>query len=236
MDVTKFLWILQNNALYFARCDMLGDPFEGHYTRPYGETLETMCAARGVGTKPENLVLTDAEKRKLYSYAQTRSIVKQLKLQYYVNCWHLNEVESGAMWKLYTSMNDAVCIRSSYDVLAKWLPSDAFFGVVKYVDYEQDTFGSGNVLEFIMHKRLSFEHEREARSVIWCMASESQHREFINDRHGMSVAIDTKELIKEIYLSPSANAPLLEVVTKLVKDFGLNIEVKQSEVNSPPAY
>jgi hypothetical protein len=33
MSISKFLWMLQNNALYFARSDHLGDPFEGHYPR-----------------------------------------------------------------------------------------------------------------------------------------------------------------------------------------------------------
>ena len=28
MDLAKFLWMLQKNALFFARADQLGDPYE----------------------------------------------------------------------------------------------------------------------------------------------------------------------------------------------------------------
>jgi hypothetical protein len=34
MDLAKFVWMLQRRALYFCRLDALGDPYEGHYTRP----------------------------------------------------------------------------------------------------------------------------------------------------------------------------------------------------------
>jgi hypothetical protein len=37
MDLAKFLWCLQHEALFFARLDRLGDPFEGYYTRIHAE-------------------------------------------------------------------------------------------------------------------------------------------------------------------------------------------------------
>ena len=40
MDLAKFIWILQKKALFFARADQLGDPYEGHYTEPYVESLD----------------------------------------------------------------------------------------------------------------------------------------------------------------------------------------------------
>lgn len=236
MDVTKLLWILQNNALYFARCDLLGDPFEGHYTRAFSEARKQFIEFMIKEHPPENLSLPNYEKTMGGNYDRMIQAVIDSKQQYFVNCWHLNEIESGAMWKLYTSMNDAVCIRTSYKSLAKCLPDDVFFGMVTYINYEQEVINFGNSLNYISHKRASFAHEREARGVIWSRASPSLNRKTVNENRGMVVSVDVKELIKEIYLSPSANPPLLEVITKLVKDFGLNILVKQSEVNAGPTY
>jgi hypothetical protein len=34
MSLAKFVWMLQTHALYFSRCDLMGDPFEGYATRP----------------------------------------------------------------------------------------------------------------------------------------------------------------------------------------------------------
>jgi hypothetical protein len=45
MDLAKFLWMLQKNALFFARADQLGDPYEGHYTEPYVESLNRFMQA-----------------------------------------------------------------------------------------------------------------------------------------------------------------------------------------------
>jgi hypothetical protein len=32
-DLSKFVWMLQKNALYFSRADLLGDPYEGQVIR-----------------------------------------------------------------------------------------------------------------------------------------------------------------------------------------------------------
>src|SRR4029079_16402405 len=34
MNLASFVWTLQNKALYFCRCDLLGDPYEGHLPKP----------------------------------------------------------------------------------------------------------------------------------------------------------------------------------------------------------
>jgi hypothetical protein len=33
MSLPRFIWMLQRRALYFARSDLMGDPFEGRYSR-----------------------------------------------------------------------------------------------------------------------------------------------------------------------------------------------------------
>jgi hypothetical protein len=85
----------------------------------------------------------------------------------YVNRWHMAKHESQATWKLYTSMNDSICIRSTYEKLWQCLPENVYLGKVTYVDYEIEAFSSVNLLNPIMHKRSSFSHEQEVRAVIW---------------------------------------------------------------------
>ena len=59
MDLSKFIWMIQRNALYFCRSDLMGDPFEGHYTKAivdqeneYIRALESNTAFMAV---PHNL-------------------------------------------------------------------------------------------------------------------------------------------------------------------------------------
>ena len=53
---------------------------------------------------------------------------------HFVSCWYINEAESAGMWKLYSSSNDAVCIRTSYRALADELPADCYMGLVDYIN------------------------------------------------------------------------------------------------------
>jgi hypothetical protein len=108
-------------------------------------------------------------------------------------------------------------------------------GKVTYLDYDLDIFDSKNLLSLIMHKRSSFNHEQEVRAVIMDLEN---IRPSSNDKvaaPGKVVEVDIPTLIKEVYVAPDSRAPLMEVVQRLVEESGLEIEVKQSGVNAPPA-
>jgi hypothetical protein len=165
--------------------------------------------------------------------------INESKLHLYVSCWHVNEHESGAMWKLYTTMQEAICIRTSYARLGRALPDEVFLGLVRYLDYDNDVIDFGNGLNYIMHKRLSFAHEREARAAIWTRAAISSHRYNVRapvNPPGFGVKVDLNEIIQEVYVSPASKPPLLDTITALINDYGLRAPVKQSEVNAGPAY
>jgi len=164
-DLSKFAWMLQRQALYFARADTLGDPYEGYSTRPMveGYTEAIVDALRGVNQqqgKPFDEAAVRASARKRAHKPFARRLL-------YVNCWHVNQHESAAMWKLYTSMRDSICIRSAYKQLWDCLPSkECYLGEVRYVDYETDAFDHSNLFSLVMHKRTSYAHEHEVRAVI----------------------------------------------------------------------
>jgi hypothetical protein len=44
-----------------------------------------------------------------------------------------------------------------------------FVGEVNYIDYDTQFFNAGQMLNYIVHKRLSFSHERELRAIFWEM-------------------------------------------------------------------
>src|SRR6478672_8589219 len=153
MDVAKFLWLLQRRALHFSRLDKLGDPFEGHYTRLVAERKEEYVRRRVNETLPaaseaaRSKFALDLEK----SYDESLAFYRKNKATFYVSCWHYNEAESSAMWKLYTSMNDAVCVRTTYRSLWECLPTYTNLGLVQYVDYETEEIG-GNLFNLVIHK------------------------------------------------------------------------------------
>jgi hypothetical protein len=232
MDLAKLIWLLQRRALYFSRLDKVGDPFEGHYTRALAMGKQEFIAAlKGAAPEPKQGIFEQA-------FEQMLEGVRNFKTWSHVSCWHCSEFESSAMWRLYTSMNDSVCIRSTYARLADVLPSDVHLGIITYVNYDSDLMNIGNMLTYVMHKRLSYAHEREARAILWVPPHDNKWATESKDplgAVGSIVPVSIETLIQEVYVSPHAAPPLLEVVTGLVRAAGLDVNVRQSDVFAPPA-
>lgn len=112
MSFTKFVSLLTKKSLFFARADKLGDPFEGSLSQV------------NIDLRPEiyknNL---PEEYQKLLA-----NFIKDLRRFVLVNCWHENEYESDAMWKLYSGDRDGVAIRTDFQSLADSLISTAQTG------------------------------------------------------------------------------------------------------------
>jgi hypothetical protein len=235
MDLSKFIWMIQRDALFFCRSDSLGDPFEGHYTKVIAdqeeEHIKTLQANNQFAAIPAAVHAVEMT-REVFR-VNTLELPKQLKQKYFVSCWHMNEEESPAMWKLYTSQNESICIRSKYKTLANLLPEESLLGCVEYINYHRDSFDTTEMWSYIIHKRKSFEHEREIRAAIY--RGEACPFEAV-DGKGLVVPINVAELIEEIFVSPTAQSPLSEVVTGLAEKYGLSARVLESRVNEEPAW
>jgi hypothetical protein len=102
IDLTRFLSLLEDRALYFARADQLGDAFEGSFPktnreqRPvrYKEIIEKYEEKKLSVTFPGGACRT--------SFLEIQAFIHEWLCQWtFVNCWHINDSESAAMWRLY---------------------------------------------------------------------------------------------------------------------------------------
>jgi hypothetical protein len=234
MDLSKFIWMIQRKALFYCRSDLMGDPFEGHYTKAIADQEEEYIHTLESNTVFMSVPYAIDTAREVFR-ANTINLPNQLKEKYFVNCWHMNEEESPAMWKLYTSQNESICIRSKYEILKRLLPEESLLGCVKYIDYRKDRFDTNDIWNYIIHKRKSFEHEREIRAVIFYNEKTCPF-ELVGERGALVVPINTAELIEEIFVSPTSKSPLTEVVEDLAKKYGLKAPVERSQVNDEPDF
>jgi hypothetical protein len=234
MDLTKFVWMLQRQALFFARADILGDPYEGHYTRYTALAEDEFVRSVEAGTEFEKWkTMSEADLRK--SYKEMLEGIKKVKLEMFVSSWHMNDEESAAMWRLYTTLNEAICVTSTFQNLFDALPPAVYFGGVEYIDYERDPINMNNVFNYIMHKRRSYMHENEARAVL--NAGRFGSGKFTEENGGVRVGIDLTSVVESVYLSPSSTPLLRGVLEGLLVTYGLNnVPVLQSGVNAPPPY
>ena len=221
MDLPKFLSMLEKRALFFARADKLGDPFEGSFSRA-NELLRPSLYGEG----SEDLTRVYSE----YMKSLTRFTL--------INCWHQNDVESQAMWRLYSRGQDGVAVKTTFKNLKDCLTGSEpiYVGRVNYVDYSTEFIREDNAFGPYLYKRKSFEHEREIRAVFQKTPDENKPVPLRNDicEIGINVDVDVDTLIQEVVVDQRADDWLLELVELLVARYGIEAPVVRSALGEPP--
>ena len=227
MDFAKFVAMLESESLWFSRMDCLGDPFEGSTPKAeldYWESLRN--------ENPEKKDVAD------HNEDMFRTMAGYSRQNTYVNCWHINEHESDAMWQLYSKVEASIAVRSSFALFREVLPAEVDLGIVKYIDYETEKVPLGNIISYCMHKRKSFEHERELRALIWGLGVNAKTREpkwpVETGASGIEVAVDLTGLISEIVLAPSSPKWFEQLVRSVVKRYGHCFCVYRSRMEREP--
>lgn len=211
MNLEKLLSILNGQALFFPSVKLLikSDRYEGQ------PTLADLAA----------LSLAPSVAKELNQY--NKSFVASL----FFNCWHMNDSESDAMWKVYIDGKEGVAIRSNISRLKQCFQKskeNVFLGEIAYVNEDHV---SKDVLDHPVHrfmrKRLAFRHEQEVR-LVYCDENNS-HSGFC----GVSIPVDVSVLIEKIIISPRAGDWFLSLVKALVTRLGYDIDVVPSEGSMP---
>ncbi len=225
MDFTKFVSLLEKQSLYFARADKFDDPFEGSYP------------IFNIQNRPS--IYKDLSEEVLESLSNTN---KEMREFFFMNCWHLNEYESAAMWKIYLSNNQGIAIQSSFESLRKSFDKctekDVFIGKVKYIDYKKDWMPEGNYFYPLIHKRISFSYEKEIRCIIpEFPKSKRIDLNITNFTTHLFIPVYVDILIEKIYIAPTATEWFRDLVETMIKEkYGIDIEVKKSSLSEDPVF
>jgi hypothetical protein len=225
MDVVKFLALLNSNALYFSRADKLGDPFEGSW--PHRNIATRKMAPLDI-PEPLRSKIVDS-RRSLGSMSKTWPRFLAL------NCWHMNPHESAAMWKLYLKSDSGIAVQSTYSRLKRAIVTheDVFIGAVRYIDYEKDAIEDDNIFIPFVHKRMSFEHEKEIRAVIARFPKSLKDQSI---KEGFNVHVNMEELVEAVYLSPSSPKWISDLIKSMIGIYGYQFRVVQSNLDAEPIF
>jgi hypothetical protein len=233
VDLSKFVSMLKAQSVWFSRADLLGDPFEGSMSRANLEVRPALYDGR----IPEASLRQIVETR--------RAAVRHA----FISCWHESDWESAAMWRLY--MRDhGIAVVTTYERMRQSFVSDhqIYIGRVRYVDYERDFIDESNALSPFMHKRRSFEHEREVRAVVSTYPLRpAQPGESGNPTgevldyslpspSGMAVSADLAALVSEIRVAPDAPEWFATAVAGVAERYGLTAPVHHSDLGGDPVY
>ena len=225
VDFTKFVSLLEQSALFFSRADKLGDPFEGSLSNVNLNT--TPALALGLSCPSWYL-----EHRQAIWMDHRRYIT--------VNCWHWSEYESAAMWSAYAREQYGIAIRTDFKRLCDSFTDevDIFVGRVHYVDYNKTLIPEENVLSAYLHKRKSFEHEREVRAVIMevPLVEDNGIVQPSPDipEYGRYCTVNLGTLIQQVVVSPLAPEWFADLVESVASRYGLGAAVGRSTLAENP--
>lgn len=230
MDFTKLVSLMDSRHLFFNRADQFADPFEGSW--PKINVAARQVIPDDIPEKARDSFQT--EMAKLGDF--TRNLVRYKA----INCWHMNEHESAAMWNLYLKSDEGIAVQSTYRRLRDSIVDDekVYLGVVRYIDYDKEWIDAGNLLSPFVHKRKSFEHEREVRALVsrWPVADNKFDLERDTISHGLKIRVDLERMIERIYVAPSAPDWFADLVQSVIKRFGFKFEVVHSKLDEQPVY
>lgn len=212
VDFPKFVSMLETRSLYFTRADNLLklDPYEGHFDefrilqkyKKYPDTYKKM-EDHARNEFPKNL---------------------------FVNCWHMNENESDAMWKVYASNDKGIAIQSSLWNLihsSKNSPEKIRAGKVEYIDHEKQITSFKDLHQRFLLKGISYKHENEIRLLVF---KPSQ-----GGKLGMNIFVDLTALIEKIYISPMSPDWFVTLVKSIAMKYGINEKlVEKSKLYTKP--
>jgi len=229
LDFTKFVSLLDRQALFFCRADKLSDPFEGSFSKA---NLELR---RGNYERMPKLAQEMMDKR-------CDPSLKEMKKVTCINCWHINEYEFAAMWKLYLKSKEGIAVQSTWKRLKESFnkQDEIVIGKVEYRDYRVEVVPEYHPIFAFFSKRKSFEYERELRAAIQSLSVAFNQREIdktgqeIGD--GKYVPVDLGILIKKIFVSPKAPKWFTKLVKSVVAKYNVSKEVSQSSLSSDPIY
>lgn len=235
MDFAKFVSLLMDRALYFPRLDQLGDPFEGargyasretRFREFYVEFFRNAVRNPPPGGVAPDPSKVEAEAQRLY--AEMQGAFRRDLTCTFVSCWHQNDVESEALWRLYCPPGSTgVAIQTTAERLDSALGPDheARLGCVQYIDYKT---GFAGTYDRVFWKRKSLSHEAEVRAVLVDHASDGSP--------GLQQDVDLAGLLERVVISPFAPPWFHKLVERTLATFDVTSHIAASELSEMPFF
>lgn len=215
MNFAKLLLLLEQRKLFFVRADLFDDPYEGEWSEA------------GIDVLQQQLLGAESSERPRFSQDSLRRSV-------YLNCWHMSEYESAAMWSLYSSDLHGVAVTCRFEQLCYALRSTVHEVVgsqVKYCDYSQEPIAMwrGWMYPFFT-KRASFDHEREFRVLLTNRTNENES----DPVRAIGLDIEPSQLIDQLFVHPQAPSWFGDLVEAVAKRYSLSAPVVRSTMYARP--
>ena len=219
MDFTKFVSLLDTSSLFFAKSSILGDPFEGAYSK--------------VNAALRPALYPGSSESQLQILKEGLEVLRKSK---FISCWHEADHESAAMWNLYSGLKNGVAIKTNFQSFAQSFKDekDIHIGRVKYVDYDKTFIPEAKIFVPSLRKRKHFEHEHEVRAI--CRGLMQVAPRAITDMpvDGIYISVDLDLLVQGIVIAPYSDEWFTQLVKSVAGRYGLKMPVALSKLSETP--
>ena len=204
MDLAKFISLLSNKALYFANPNQFRDPYEFDLPKSHYQALDEMSEnwkkrqLQEFEEKVPNFKNTpqyDQIFQTMNKMLSTEELNESIKEKFGVSCWHINDYENEALWKIYTNQGQGIAIETT-DIKLKEsfiTTKNIHCDKVRYEDFDAP-IEKGHMHYGGFIKRKAFEYEKEYRAMV--MLDEADYGE------GCLVETNLDILIQKVHISP----------------------------------
>lgn len=232
VDFAKFVSMLESQTLWYCRLDKFEDRLEAVLSVPGLERSVESLSRRVV----EAGEVTDIGNLDRTTRLTAASMTELIRATIFVNCWHMGEQESGAMWKIYSG--EGIAIQSTVARIWEAVHRFGALGKVEYINHETDDMDER--LPFLYkHHMYSFEQEvrlytyqfPDGHSII------ATSEELEDQVPGIAVPVDLHTLIERVYVAPGRAGWFGRAVNAVLECFGLpEVEVLTSAADKVPQY
>lgn len=164
-----------------------------------------------------------------------------------VSCWYHSDIESDAMWRLYTSHKQGIAVKTTWAKLDAAVKDHAYLTKVTYIDFVKDRADIRIPSDVFKCKRKAYSHENEVRAIITkyprtgiVNGVPSNSRPIQGEeipKGGIPIEVELSSLIDQVVVTPLCTSWFLEIVTELCNKYGLPAGiVAESELKADPVY
>lgn len=261
MDLSKFLYLVTEQALFLPKISAFEDQLEGglsweDYFRNSNDAPILDLALNGMWPPAEEsaaerlarIARCDQLKKEIklrefetpwgfYKCEDLPKVLENIREWMYVSCWHQSPYECIGMWKLYGGGGNSVCIFTSKEQIEEQLlnPSENIGFHLRSVSYKSylERGENSDLWEPYFSKIPSFSFEKEIRLVGF--EKEKDLTIDKNSEPGLKINIpDLKKFINKIVISPYADPWFLNLIKDLTCRLGMNFEILKSELQDKP--
>lgn len=180
MDLSEFIHLLFSKSLFFCNTRKFGDPFEGSLP----EFNNNINGQKEYQISKELIHNKKNFQKSIKSKTITNWSYQGWKNRVLVNCWHMNNSESAAMWNSYSYRNSGIALQSTFQRLKdsiKFCKEEIVIGEVQYLNYRNEWLKESLGWEIFLTKKRPYEYERELRALNIVYHNNGDNKESLNN-------------------------------------------------------